>query len=371
MFKFNQLKNLELEISNNCQASCPMCPRNIHGGIPNPYLKLNDWTLEDFKTIANENVLNTIDSIMFCGSFGDPVINKNFMDMVQYVKDKNPLISIIVHTNGSLKNKEWWKKLATVMPEKHDVYFALDGVNQKTHSLYRIGTSFDKIIENAKTFIDAGGNATWNFLRFKHNEHEVEQARNLSKQLGFAKFSVKDTRRFESDKHIVLDREGKVTHFLELPNSNKNGVVNMFHIKNKETEWKQSNEISCYANDYKTVYINANKIVVPCCIKGSFLDMYFDNELFEQYNLSHEFSVNPLANKIKKEELNLIEELGGFNQLDASIRPLDEIIDSEIWQTIWKKHWDNYTATSCSLMCGKKSPFILMDEQRVEDSKND
>jgi hypothetical protein len=28
-----------------------MCLRNIHGGIENPLLKLNDWTLEQFKTI--------------------------------------------------------------------------------------------------------------------------------------------------------------------------------------------------------------------------------------------------------------------------------------------------------------------------------
>jgi hypothetical protein len=56
MFNFNQLKQLHLEISNNCQASCPMCTRNIHGGIENPNLKLKDWSLEEYKTIISEEV---------------------------------------------------------------------------------------------------------------------------------------------------------------------------------------------------------------------------------------------------------------------------------------------------------------------------
>ena len=33
MFKFNQLRDIHLEITNACQASCPMCPRNINSGI--------------------------------------------------------------------------------------------------------------------------------------------------------------------------------------------------------------------------------------------------------------------------------------------------------------------------------------------------
>ena len=40
MFKFNELKTVHLEISTRCQASCPMCPRNYHGGLENPNLKI-------------------------------------------------------------------------------------------------------------------------------------------------------------------------------------------------------------------------------------------------------------------------------------------------------------------------------------------
>jgi MoaA/NifB/PqqE/SkfB family radical SAM enzyme len=369
MFKFEELKIIELEISNNCQASCPMCPRNLHGGIPNPLLKLNDWTFEDFKTIFNDEVIYKIQKILFCGSFGDPIMNKHFKDMCQYVTVKNPTILIEVNTNGSLRSKKWWKELASVLPSTHNVRFALDGIDQQSHSLYRIGTIFDKVIENATEFINAGGTATWDFIRFKHNEDLVNKAQVLSEQLGFAKFIVKDTRRFDSEKFSVLDRDGNITHFLELPKNNKNGVVNITHILKNEQQWKNSKEISCHSSEQNSIYINANKVMLPCCIKASFVDMNFDSNLFKKYNLYDKNSTSIYAERIKQEEYDVINELGGLDKLDVTKQSIKEIIDSDEWQTVWEKHWNDCSATSCSLMCGKKSPFILMNEQRIEEKE--
>lgn len=39
MFNFQDLKQVHLEITTRCQASCPMCSRNYHGGLDNPNLK--------------------------------------------------------------------------------------------------------------------------------------------------------------------------------------------------------------------------------------------------------------------------------------------------------------------------------------------
>jgi MoaA/NifB/PqqE/SkfB family radical SAM enzyme len=75
MFKFEEIKQVHLEITNNCQASCPMCNRNIDSGLPNPLIKVNDWTLDDFKKIMNPNLLKQITSYYYCGTFGDPKLN--------------------------------------------------------------------------------------------------------------------------------------------------------------------------------------------------------------------------------------------------------------------------------------------------------
>ena len=175
MFKFSELRQIHLEISNNCQASCPMCSRNIHGGLENPLIKISNWSLDQFKTSINNDVLLQIQGLYFCGNFGDPLLNNDLIDMIEYTVSVNPNIDIRIHTNGSLRSKDWWRKLALVMPKNHSVIFAIDGLSQ-THSLYRIGTDYHQILRNATSFIQAGGIAEWAFIRFKHNEHEVDAA---------------------------------------------------------------------------------------------------------------------------------------------------------------------------------------------------
>ena len=46
-FYFNDIKLLDIELSNNCNAACPMCARNIHGYSTNPRLQLNELTFSD------------------------------------------------------------------------------------------------------------------------------------------------------------------------------------------------------------------------------------------------------------------------------------------------------------------------------------
>ena len=86
MFAFEQLHEVQVEITNRCQASCPMCLRNVHGGIDNPLLQPADWTLDQFKRIFNSQVLAQIKGVNFCGDFGDPIINNDLVAMCTYLK---------------------------------------------------------------------------------------------------------------------------------------------------------------------------------------------------------------------------------------------------------------------------------------------
>ena len=190
MFKFGELKIVQIEITNRCQASCPMCPRNIHGGIENPSLPVNDWSLEDFVKIFPSDILTQIERLSFCGDFGDPLMNNDLIEMCRYVKLNSPGLIVDIHTNGSLRSSKWWAELVDALPKKHNVIFGIDGL-EDTHHLYRIGTNFNWIIKNARAFINSGGKANWHMLVFKHNEHQVNACKDLSLELGFSNFSIK------------------------------------------------------------------------------------------------------------------------------------------------------------------------------------
>ena len=101
MFKYDDLHSLHLEITNRCQASCPMCSRNYHGGQDNPLLKFSDWSIIDFKNIIIP-VIKQIKTLNFCGNFGDPLLNNDLQLMTSCLKDTD--IHVDVHTNGSLRN---------------------------------------------------------------------------------------------------------------------------------------------------------------------------------------------------------------------------------------------------------------------------
>jgi MoaA/NifB/PqqE/SkfB family radical SAM enzyme len=357
MFNFESLNQIQIEITNRCQASCPMCLRNVHGGIENPLITPNDWTLSHFKQIFNSEVLEQIKMINFCGDFGDPIINSDLIDMCQYLKD-NSNISVHIHTNGSVRNIDWWIKLAKSLPESHTVEFAIDGLAD-THHVYRQGTDYHKIMQNAKAFIDAGGNAHWMYIKFKHNEHQVDAAQVIASSLGFKSFKVKNSKRF-GKKFPVVDRLGSVTHYIEQPIGSLIKPVEFVDLKNYK-DWKS--KINCFTLTDKELYIDAHGHVLPCCLIASFLYANYDSELYRQYGLLDDTSIVSIAREVQIQIYSLIRELGGLDALDAKIHGIKHIMSQPVWQQLLHKKWENSESSACTILCSSASPYISIEDQ--------
>jgi len=345
MFKFSELREIHLEITNNCQASCPMCQRNRNGGLENPLLRLNDWSLEDYKTIMTHEVLTQVDGFFFCGNFGDPILNKDLIDMCSYSTQVNPDLNIRIHTNGSARIPDWWRQLATALPKVHNVVFALDGLAD-THSIYRIGTDYNKILKNAQAFIDAGGTAEWCFIKFKHNQHQVEQARALSKELGFQNFVMKNSSRFLLEPKVdVLDKDGQVTHIIEPATDTPLKFIDK-KILDSYKQIVAESVIDCQSFNQREIYIDAFKNVFPCCWIASTPYAYIDKN-----------DASTLRYKILDEYNTLIEAFGGIDKLNATEHTIRDIIDSNGYQTIWGKFWEEKILMTCARMCGRTPNF--------------
>jgi MoaA/NifB/PqqE/SkfB family radical SAM enzyme len=319
-----------------------MCPRNYHGGLPNDNLPLSDWTYEDFVKIFDTETLNQLNGIFFCGNFGDPILNNDLIKMCQYIKDNKPTMNVRIHTNGGARNTKWWQELRDSLVDDHVVIFALDGL-EDTHHLYRIGTTYENVTKNAKSFIDCGGLAEWVFIKFKHNEHQVEEAESRSKQLGFDRFTVKNTIRFIGEERFsVLDSEGNVQYYLEPPTANTIKFISMDKIK-QFTEGYKDIEIDCYALKNKEVYIDAQKNMFPCCFLAS-----------APYNHTNpDTHVNNIRTNIVTQYYKLIESLGGIDKLNTVSNSIKDIIDNERYQTVWNQYWNEDKLMACARYCGK------------------
>lgn len=256
MYSYENIKEIHLEVTSKCQARCPMCPRRINGGILNPLITLDEITLEQFKEWFPVDFVKQLNRLFMCGNLGDPIIAEDTLEIFKYLRENNPNIDLSMHTNGGARSKSWWHKLATL---NIHVTFGIDGLYD-THSLYRVSTDWYKIIENAKTFIDNGGNAEWAMLVFKHNEHQIEECRSISMDMNFSKFSVKHTSRFKGDKWPVLDDTGRPTHYLE-PTSKSESMIPLV----EQSLQVNAPIIKCKAKHQSQIYVSANGVVTPCC----------------------------------------------------------------------------------------------------------
>jgi MoaA/NifB/PqqE/SkfB family radical SAM enzyme len=341
MFKFNELKHIHLEITNNCQASCPMCSRNDHGGQTNPLININSWTLKSYTRAMSDEVLRQIKTISFCGNFGDPLLNNDLLAMVNYTVSVNCDIEIRIHTNGSLRSSVWWSQLAAALPVKHVVVFAIDGL-VNTHSIYRIGTDYNQIIKNATHFINAGGNAEWAFIRFAHNAHEVSDAREIAMQLGFKNFVMKDSSRFLMTASFeVVDRNGLVVNTLSPAAESKITFINKKDIENYKSIVEHS-IIECYALQNKEIYIDAFGLLFPCCWIAS-----------TPYNYDKPSSqILTVKQEILRQYHTLVADLGGISNIDTSEISIKDIVNSHKYQTVWDKYWNNEKLITCARTCG-------------------
>ena len=153
--QISKVTTVHLELTDKCQAQCPMCARNYHGGPTRPFIKNGDMSIDDFKKWFPKSFLGQLQNFYSCGNYGDPAFARDCLEIYSYVRECNPNTRLALHTNGGMRNPEWWAKLAKVIGtvSHSTVVFAVDGFKGK-HELYRRNTNFDKVIENMKAYID-------------------------------------------------------------------------------------------------------------------------------------------------------------------------------------------------------------------------
>ena len=280
MYSINDVRHLHLEISSLCNARCPLCPRNFHGYPYNDGYIERNLTLQDVKHIFQPTFIKQLTGIMINGNFGDCVMNTETPDIIEYFKTHSPNIKIDVSTNGGARPKQFWQRLAEL--DVH-VLFALDGLAD-THSIYRQDTVYETVLKNAKTFIEAGGQATWKMIPFDHNQHQIEACQELSKQLGFSDFILTDQGR---DTGVAVDKKGKVVNVLGKPKK-----INFEQLlqskKTDEVVLEDLNpvvkNITCEVKKSKSIYVTSTGEVYPCCYTGFYPRTYGHGQYYEVVN---------------------------------------------------------------------------------------
>ena len=93
IYKYEDVRAIHLEITEKCQAACPMCDRNIHGGKDNPNLGMHELSLLDIQTMMPPDFVKQLERIYMCGNFGDPIVAKDTLEVFQYFRSQKERIN--------------------------------------------------------------------------------------------------------------------------------------------------------------------------------------------------------------------------------------------------------------------------------------
>ena len=275
MYLYDDIKEVHLEITQRCQAACPMCDRNMNGGADNPHITNAELTLEDCKRIFKPKFIQQLNTMYMCGNLGDPIVAKDTLEVFSYFREHNPTMWLSMNTNAGAKDENWWRALARVIGRRGAVIFSVDGLSDTNH-LYRQNVVWDNVERNMQAFIDAGGRARWDFLIFQHNEHQVEEAEALANKWGVERFMKKKSGRFVTsdikpkESHQAVNRKGNETTKIAKPSK---ANVNLALLKQKEIEKSYGSmkeyfnkcSIDCKVAKQGSIFITAEGLLMPCC----------------------------------------------------------------------------------------------------------
>mgnify|MGYP006266468805 CR=1 FL=1 len=349
----NNVNRVHCELSTYCNAICPNCPRYFPGThTVRSGVTLSQVYLEDFKKWFSASFIRGVMFWQFCGTHGDPMMAKDVIDIVRYIFEINPRANIFFNTNGGIRSEEDWTTLGKISRNYNLVVtFSIDGLEDTNH-IYRRNVNWKKLITNVTNYIDAGGRADWDFLVFRHNEHQIEEAKALSKMLGFSNFFPKRALGFESNGKLTdmpafkpsgefeysilppINSEYKFSSLdSEIIQKNRDNLKN-FYTENidkslieyqelvdnfKDESLDNLVEINCYSKreNKSEIYVNVRGIVFPCCFIGNSIDS-LDNQP-HALQLKNRFKNFDVENfNLNKKSIYEILELNYLNKLTVA-----------------------------------------------------
>lgn len=250
-----KIRKLEIELTSKCSLKCRFCLRT------NRDVPIKDLDLSLFNKIDMHNITH----IDLVGNIGDPIYHSNFLKFIDMVDSKT---QIKIATNGSLHQESWWEELAKKLSKNSGstIVFALDG-SEDTHHKHRVGSSYRRLVKNIKAFTSAGGRGHVQFIIFRHNEHEVESVKEVTKDLGCERFIERTSCTYDE----VFERPSKKLQ-------TRHEVCEVIDTK-----------VFCYKHlDQNRVFIDSEGNVFPCCYMANCKhDSKKDERVFQSYQKHH------------------------------------------------------------------------------------
>ena len=232
-----------------CNLRCPKCP--AHQKYDR--LKYGELSFDLFKKFLDEVGEYVLHLNFWC--WGEPFLNKNLPEMIEYAKSKKMIIR--TSTNGNLLDDMGYNK-RILLSGLDELIIALDGTTEETYLTYRKGGNFHRIIKGVEDIVKLKKQLkiekpiiNLRMVVTRYNEHEIPMMKELAERLGVDILAFKT---------VSPNQDGKTPDYNLIPKDKKYHC----YAYDPETNAKiEPEEWYCYFPWFEATLFN-DGTVVPC-----------------------------------------------------------------------------------------------------------
>ncbi|HYH16415.1 MAG TPA: radical SAM/SPASM domain-containing protein [Flavisolibacter sp.] len=241
--------SISFEPTTSCNLRCPECPSGLRA-----FSRPTGMLRKDFFRETIDQLEKELSYLVFYFQ-GEPYLNPEFLNMVQYASSKK--IYTATSTNAHYLTEANARK--TVESGLDRLIISIDGTTQETYQQYRVGGKLDKVLEGARNIVKWKKELKsktpfiiFQFLVVRHNEHQIEEVKQLAKEIGVDDVWLKTAQvyDFENDPNNLIPVNNKYSRY-------KQG-------KDGKMQFKGNNQNHCWRLWHDPV-ITWDGAVVPCC----------------------------------------------------------------------------------------------------------
>lgn len=290
---------MDYELVRRCNFRCRMCIMSL----PDTNRNTTDTSFEDFKKSVDD--MYGLVEIKLQG-LGEPLLHPAIFDMIAYASGLDIWTRTTV--NGSLLHlNENYKRLIDSNPG--EVQVSIDGATKEVFQHIRVGSDFDKVVENTTLLNNYAAlkgvlkTRCWSVVQ-KSNRHQLKEIIDLSEKMGFSRltFSInlsscgnEQLAKLNKEQDINADfsqEEGQM--LIEYGNS-KGIEVTFWDYGSMYSVTEDKSKICRWL--FERAFVSSDMKVVPCCTianpsllnfgDGKEISHVWNNEIYKSFRKKH------------------------------------------------------------------------------------
>jgi MoaA/NifB/PqqE/SkfB family radical SAM enzyme len=316
--------------------------------------------LNFFKKTLTPDLLKTqVKRITMCGDIGDPIYASEYLDIIDYIKTHNHRIHIYTITNGSYRKESWWKDFAKISNEYDTINFSIDGYDNASNNLYRVGSNWDSIMSGMDIMCQqSSAFVYWASIVFSFNQDHLDTIQQLARRHGCdglqltysTKFGSKYGNAYGGQQDSLEPR----SEFISSTHRYERHFVNLSGRQQLNNDYIKTNEIF-----FDKVNLDYKKFIKPMCLIGN-RGLYISAD-----GILHPCSWVSYPYTSLHTERKIIHFKNSFHQTHRDLmnlhhRTLDEVLND----SVWSKLFDSFDNTDRAWVeCEQKCHCNLVDQE--------